>query len=480
MTALNLALHKRQTEAFQSLATEILYGGAAGGGKSHLMRTLAIVLCAEIGGLQVYLFRRQFADLYKNHMEGAGSFPELLGPWIDAKLVTINYSDNVIKFWNGAKVHLCHCQHEKDVFKYQGAEIHVLMMDELTLFTEKMYRFLRGRCRLGGLAIPDKYRGKLPLIMNGSNPGNIGHNWVKRTWVDAAPAMEVHRAPKSEGGMLRQFIPALLADNPTLAENDPDYIDRLEGLGRPELVKAMKTGDWNIVAGGAFDDVFTPRLTLPRFKVPASWYLDRSFDWGSSHPFSVGWWAEADGTEARLPDGSVFCPPRGSLIRIHEWYGTKEMGTNTGLKLPARDIARGILEREKALREGGWIGRQVMPGPADNQIGDRTRSDVETIAEEMAKAGVKWTASDKTPGSRKGGLELARSMMLEAGKDRPESRGLWFMDHCRAALAILPVLPRDPKNPDDVDTDAEDHPWDEIRYRCLVKKRTASAEPLRM
>lgn len=480
MTALNLALHKRQTEAFQSIATEILYGGAAGGGKSHLMRVIAIIFCAEIAGLQVYLFRRHFADLYKNHMEGAGSFIELMGPWIDAGLVKINYSDNVIRFWNGSKIHLCHCQHEKDVHKYLGTEIHLLLMDELTLFSEKMYRYLRARCRLGGLVVPEKYKGKLPMVLAGTNPGNIGHNWVKRVWVDSAPPMHVHRAAKTEGGMLRQFVPALLQDNPTLAINDPDYIDRLEGLGRPELVKAMKSGDWNIVAGGAFDDVWSQRLILPRFKVPAGWTVDRSFDWGSTHPFSVGWWAEADGTEVNLEGGRVFCPPRGSLIRIHEWYGTKEIGTNEGLKLAAKDIAKGILEREKGLRDGGWIARTPMPGPADNQIGDRGRPDVETIAEEMAKAGVKWTASDKTPGSRIGGLELARGMMREAGKDRPETRGLWFMEHCRAAISIVPILPRDEKKPDDVDTDAEDHPWDETRYRCLAKKRTFSTEPLRM
>lgn len=480
MAEINLSLHPQQTKAFQSVATEILYGGAAGGGKSHLMRVVAILLCAEVAGIQVYLFRRHFADLYKNHLEGAGSFVELLSSWIDGKLVKLNLSNNQLQFWNGSKIHLCHLQHEKDVLKYQGAEIHVLLPDELTHFTEKMYRFLRGRCRLGGLGVPEKYQGKLPLILAGSNPGGVGHNWVKRMFVDAATPMECWKVKKTEGGMVRQYIPAKVEDNPTLLNNDPDYLERLEGLGDPALVKAMRSGDWNIVAGGALDDVWSERLLLPRFKIPKSWRVDRSFDWGSSHPFAVGWWAEADGTEAELPNGVKFCPPRGSLIRIHEWYGCKEPGTNEGLKLSAKDIANGIKQREKAMLDGGWVTKLPVPGPADNQIRAVVRSDIDTIEQEMAKAGVRWKGSDKSPGSRINGLELLRSRMKEAGKDRPEEPCIWFMEHCRAAVSLLPTLPRDEKKPDDVDTNAEDHVYDEVRYRVLASKRQAMTIKLGM
>ena len=473
MTELNLSLHRRQTEAFQSKATEILYGGGAGGGKSHLMRIVATMLCAEVPGIQVYLFRRLSDDLYKNHMEGSGGFYALLVNWIDSGLVRYNGSKNFLDFWNGSKIWLSHCQYEKDLIKYQGPEIHALLIDELTHFTEKQYRFLRNRLRLGGLEVPEKYQGKLPLILAGSNPGGVGHNWVKRMFVDNAPPMQCAQMPDKEGGLLRQFIPALLEDNPTLVENDPGYVSRLEGLGDPALVKAMRSGDWNIVAGGALDDVWTDRLLLPRFKIPKSWRIDRSFDWGSSHPFSVGWWAEADGTEAELIGGGSFCPPRGSLIRIHEWYGCKEVGTNEGLKMSAKDIATGIKQREKVLLDSAWIAKLPIPGPADNQIRAVVRSDIDTIEQEMAKTGVRWTNSDKSPGSRINGLELLRSRMLEAAKDLPEEPGIWFMEHCRAAVSLLPTLPRDEKKPDDVDTNAEDHVYDEVRYRVLASKRQA-------
>lgn len=476
MAQLDLTLHAKQTQAYESTATEILYGGAAGGGKSHLFRVASILWCASIPGLQVYLFRRLFDDLYKNHMEGPTSFLALLSPWMQSGHVKFNLSKNFIEFWNGAKIHLCHCQYDKDVLKYQGAEIHVLLMDELTHFSPFVYRYLRGRLRLGGLAVPEPLKGVFPRILCGSNPGGPGHNWVKAGFVDMAAPMVISKMEKTEGGLLRQYIPARLDDNPTLLANDPDYAERLEGLGNPALIKAMREGDWNIVAGGALDDVWTPRVVVPRFKVPSTWRVDRSFDWGSSHPFAVTWFAEADGTEATLPDGAKWSPPRGTLVLCHEWYGAS--GPNVGLKMSPRDVAKGIKEREASLVAGEWV-HAPYAGPADNQISAVSQPGTPTIADEMAREGIRWNASDKAPGTRKIGLELLRSRIREAGKERPEEPALYLMDHCRAAISQLPVLPRDARNPDDVDTAAEDHLYDAVRYRVLAAKRQVTSIPLR-
>ncbi|WP_339884213.1 terminase large subunit domain-containing protein [Vreelandella maris] len=470
--SLDVKLHKRQGEAFDSIATEILYGGAAGGGKSHLMRVAAVIWCAEIPGLMVYIFRRLSDDLEKNHLYGPGGFFEMLSPWLKTGWAKYNGSKHYIEFWNGSRIFLAHCQHEKDKFKYQGAEIHVLLVDELTHFTESIYRYLRGRLRLGALEVPEKYKGMLPRAIAGTNPGGVGHNWVKHSFVDAAKPMEMHKTAKPEGGMLRQYIPARLDDNPTLLNNDPDYIDRLEGLGNPALVKAMKDGDWNIVSGGAFDDVWNAnRHVTPRFKVPSTWYVDRGFDWGSSHPFSVLWFAESDGSEVELEDGSVFCPPKGSIVVCHEWYGAK--GPNEGLKLSAPEIAKGIKERESSLINGEWLPANIKPGPADNQISNVNESGSDSVAKKMEAEGVRWTESDKKPGSRVNGLEMIRTRLKEAAKDQPESPGLYFMDHCIKIIAHLPVLPRDQRNPDDIDTTAEDHDYDTLRYRVMNKRAKA-------
>lgn len=480
---IDINLHPKQGNALLTEATEILYGGAAGGGKSHLMRCLAILICVNVPDVQVYLFRKNFGDLYKNHMEGPTSFIAMLASYINCGAVKINVSSNYIKFWNGAKIHLCHLQHTKDLIKYQGPEIHVLLMDELTHFVEKEYRFLRNRVRLGGLKVEDEEifpgfnpKVKLPLILAGSNPGSIGHTWVKRTFVDYCQPLEVIRTPKKDGGMLRTYIPAKLDDNPTLMETDPGYVDRLEGLGDPALVKAMKDGDWNIVAGGALDDVWSDRNVIPRFAIPKGWRLDRSFDWGSSHPFSVGWWAESNGEEVeyiehRFEDGKLVeykvirSFPPGSLIRFHEWYGAKEIGLNEGLKLSPSEIAEGIVTIENNLREQGWISGKVRAGPADGQIYQEIRKDIDTIADKMASKKVNWVKADKSPGSRINGLVLVREMLAEQ-----EGPGLYFMKHCKASIATLPVLPRDENNTEDVDTKAEDHLYDEVRYRVLAGK----------
>ena len=465
---LNLSLHKKQTFAYQSKATEMLYGGAAGGGKSHLMRIAAIIWCAQIKGLQVYLFRRVSDDLYKNHMEGAGGFYNLLAPWFDQGLCKYNSQKNYISFWNGAKIWLCHCQYEKDMYKYQGAEIHVLMIDELTHFTEKIYRFLRGRCRLGELEMADHLKAKFPMILCGSNPSGVGHNWVKMTFVDNAPYGDIVRMNKEEGGMLRQYIPAVLADNPSVDADD--YASKLEGLGSPDLVEAMLMGNWDIVSGGAFDDLWSKDThIIKRFKVPKSWRVDRSFDWGSAHPFSVGWWAKSNGEEAYFEDGTVFCPPAGSLVRIAEWYGTERVGTNRGLKLGSEEIAHGILEREKALLDSEWIKTKPHAGCADNQIYNVTDKDTDTIAKKMEACGVEWVRSDKSAGSRINGLQLLRDRLRNSLKH--EGISIYFTDNCRGAISTLPVLPRDEKNQEDVDTKAEDHVYDEVRYRVLHEKK---------
>tara|TARA_R110000772_G_C13310282_1_gene440269 strand:+ start:4654 stop:6132 length:1479 start_codon:yes stop_codon:yes gene_type:complete len=480
---LDLELHEKQLIAFKSTATEQLFGGAAGGGKSHLMRAAAIHWCGAIPNLQVYLFRRLSNDLEKNHMEGEGGFPDMLSIWIEAKLCKITYHPTKIRFWNGSTIYLSHCQHEKDKLNYQGVQIGLLLIDELTHFSESIYRYLRGRCRLGKTKVPKEYKGLFPRIICGSNPSGIGHNWVKRAFIDSAPPFDITKQSREEGGKLRQFIPSKLEDNPTMLENDPDYEDTLSGLGAAHLVKAMRDGDWNIVAGGAFDDVWnTERLVVPRFIIPKSWRIDRAFDWGSAHPFSVGWFAEADGTEAFIVSQGqkrAFCPPRGSIIQISEWYGCVAGKSNQGLKMSSTDVAIGIIEREKLLKRGGLISTRVNSGPADNQIDNVIDSQTPTLAAEMAKKGVLWTKSDKSSGSRQIGFELLRQYVRESAKDTPELPSIYFMESCRASISQLPVLPRDEKKIEDVDTNSEDHVYDMIRYRVLATKGRLAKLPTR-
>jgi hypothetical protein len=450
-----------QTRAFLSPATEILYGGAAGGGKSYLIRVALITWAMLVGGLQCYLFRRTFPELNKNHMEGPTSFPVLLAPWIDAKLCTVNYGKMQIRFSNGSVIHLCHCQYEKNRLDYHGAEMHVLAIDELTTFTHSIYSYLRSRVRMIGINIPRRVTAPFPRILCGSNPGGIGHTWVKAAWVTAAPPMELFKAPDNEGGMMRQYIPARLDDNPTLMHEDPTYFTRLGGLGTEELVRALREGSWDILEGAMFADVWDESVNfIEPFPIPQSWEVTRSFDWGSSKPFSIGWWARCDGTQPLDADGQRILPytiPRGSRIRIGEWYGWNGK-PDQGCRLLPAEIAKGVLDRERLLP----IKSQVRAGAADSAIWDKDRGD--SIAQIMEKAGVKFVPCNKGAGSRISGWETMRDMMKAAHTIPMEKPVLLVFNTCQQFRRTIPELPRDDLRTDDIDTDAEDHIADEARY----------------
>mgnify|MGYP006423763671 CR=1 FL=1 len=391
---------------------------------------------------------------------------------------------------------------EEDYWKFHGQEFPYIGWNELTKFPSgNLYHNMMSinrssfvpelhtpkrhdkNGRLVGYDTPDNNPlPPIPLrVFSTTNPKGAGHIWVKRKFIDVADYGEIvthereiynPRSQQREKVELTQTaIFGSFVENPFLP---PEYIAGLMDIEDEATFRAWVLGDWDIVSGGAFDDVWRRNVhVIPRFPIPESWYVDRSFDWGSTHPFSVGWWAEANGEEVQLPDGRVFCPAKGSLIRISEIYGAKEIGNNVGLKWSSVDLAVAIRRHEEDLIEQGWIARKPWPGPADNEIRNVRDMATETIEKKMLDHGVAWEKSDKGPGTRKIGLELIRGRLQASLKN--EEPGLYFMRNNTAAITILPILPRDDKKPDDVDTKAEDHVYDEIRYRVLKSNnRTAT------
>lgn len=316
---------------------------------------------------------------------------------------------------------------------------------------------------------------EIPLrVMATTNPFGVGHHWVKRRFIDvAAPGQVVRNRmlvfnPRTK--RREELVKTQVRIFGSYKENkylSPEYVGVLESITDKNRRRAWLAGDWNITSGGALDDLWSESLhILPRFRIPHSWHVDRSFDWGSSHPFSVGWWAEANGEEATLPNGLKFCPPPGTLIRIAELYGSDEPGTNTGVKWKPSKVAQEIKRVDAELIDKGWVTGGIHAGPADNQIFDNQgRMDVESIATVMEGEGVYWERSDKSPGSRKRGLVLLRER-LEAAIEN-EGPGLYVMRNCKNTIALLPSVPRDEEDLDDVNTASEDHIYDETRYRVL-------------
>lgn len=465
---IELHLHPKQVEAVTSPATEILFGGAAGPGKSHAMRVAAILWASEIPGLQVYLFRRLHDDLVKNHMEGPNGFRTMLAPWADAGFCRI--VEDEIRFWNGSKIYLCHCQHEKDRFKYQGGEIHVLLIDELTHFTEVIYRYLRSRLRKVGIPVPEKYRGMFPRIFCGSNPGNIGHQWVKAMFIDGAQDGEIRQMSRDDGGMRRQFIKARLADNPSLLLDDPDYANKLAGLGSAALVKAMLDGDWNVVEGAFFAEWSSERHVLRPVTLPKWWNRFRSGDWGSAKPYSFHWWAVAS-DDWLHPDGPVV--PRGGIIAYRELYGvkTKSDGTfdpDVGLKEPSDVVARKVLAMET---EDETVEYGVLDPAAFAMISGPS------IAETMAGEGLWFRPADNkrvAVGGAIGGHDQFRKRLAGDADGRPM---IFFFANCVHAIRTIPALQHDARRPEDIDTDMEDHAYDDSRYAAMSRPWVAKGPP---
>ena len=322
------------------------------------------------------------------------------------------------------------------------------------------------------------------MIRSTTNPYGVGHNWIKMRFLPDTMNMKVRKnLVDSEGHPEppRLSIFSRLEENKILLAADPDYISKIAASARSKAeLKAWLEGSWDIVAGGMFDDVWDPDYNIVQpFEIPWNWRIDRSFDWGSSRPFSVGWWATATGEDVVLPDGRYRSTIRGDLYRIEEWYGMLPNRPNEGQKLLASEISEGIVARElklgyRDIANPMWS--RVKSGVADNSI--FTAENGNCIALDMSLKvrldngivfkGIQWVPADKSPGSRVTGWDQMRRMLKNAHPSKlgpREKPGLFVFDRCHDFIRTVPVLPRDENDPDDIDDEAEDHIADETRYR---------------
>lgn len=411
-----------------------------------------------------------FRHEYKELEEVVERSHELFTPHFPGAKFNTAKSDYFWRFPTGEKLLFRTGKKASDYKAYHGSQYPWLMFEELTNWADdSFYMPMHSVCRGKVPGMPRRIRAT-------TNPYGVGHHWVKKRFVDPLGGRDTGMFKDPETGRSIALVTSQWWENDYLIENDPEYIRSLFGDTNEARRKAWTTGDWNIVSGGMFGDVWDrhtnilPAIDVREF-LKAGWYLDRSFDWGSSSPFSVGWFAESNGKAINV-GGEQRTFPKGSLIRFAEWYGNDPKKSNVGLKMLNADIARGILKREEQMGLAG----KVRPGPADNQIHNFVDGD--SIAKIMERVGVKWTPSDKSKGSRVNGWGLMRDMMqaahpvdIEGKRIPPEEPGLYCTEICTDFISIIPNASRDDKNMDDIDTDSEDHIPDEVRYRVTAKKR---------
>ena len=470
-------------EAFLSTTPifEVLFEGTRGGGKTDsLLMSFAMHVGKGYGAAwKGILFRQTYKQLGDVISKTQKWIPQI---WPDAKF---NKADSVWTWPTGEQLLLRQFMKAEDYWNYHGHEYPWIGWEELCNWhSDDGYKRMFSCCRSSQKGMPR-------MIRATTNPYGPGHNWVKHRFKPHTHNMKVRTDLVDEDGLTepaRLSIHSTLDENLALLEADPDYKQKIAASARNQAEKkAWLEGSWDIVAGGMFDDVWDPKYNVvPQFEIPELWKITRSFDWGASKPFSIGWWAISNGEDLLMPDGYWRSTIKGDIFRVKEWYGCTGK-PNEGLNILATDISEGMVKRELewGWRKQGENWRRVKSGVADSQIfaaenGNCIATDMKVkvrLDDGNKYPGIQWIGADKRPGSRVTGWTQMRQRLKNASptehKDikgetirfSPRERpGLFVCENCVSFINTIPVLPRDEKNMDDVNTDAEDHVADETRY----------------
>lgn len=436
---------------------EALYGGAAGGGKSDcaLAEALRQVEIPYYRGLILRKTFPQLTELIDRSTEiYKRAYPK--AKYNDAK--------HVWTFPSGAKIYFGSMQYTKDRTNYQGKRFDFIDFDELTQFKWEEYSYMFSRNRPNGPGTRCYMRGQ-------ANPGGVGHGWVKERFITAAKPMQTVweeikiRFPDGHEEVRwksRIFVPSSVFDNKILLANDTEYITRLASMPEQER-NALLYGDWDSFAGQVFtewrndsehyDDRINTHVMKP-FKVPDTWSIWRGFDWGYSRPFSVGWYAVDQDRR---------------IYRIRELYGCT--GTpNVGVKWEPAKVAQEIKRIES--EDPNLKGKRIH-GVADPAIFND--SGTESIAALMERERVYWDAGDHK--RIDGKMQIHHRLAFDEGGVPM----LYVFETCKHFIRTVPNLVYDEADVEDVDTDGEDHIYDELRYVCManpIAPRERKAPPL--
>jgi Terminase large subunit, T4likevirus-type, N-terminal len=440
-----------QSDFLSSVEEEVLYGGSAGGGKSYAMIAdpMRYFHNPNFVGL---LLRRTNDELRELKWETQKMYPKLFpgAKWKD--------KDSMWVFPSGAKFWMTYLERDDDVMRYQGQAFTWIGVDELTQYaTSFAWTYLKSRLRTSDPEL------KKSLSMRATtNPGGPGHHWVKKMFIDPAPAgeafwatdietNEVLRYPDDHEDIFkrgkplfkRRFIPARLKDNPYLY-NDGAYERSLQGLPEQQRRKLLD-GDWSIMEGAAFAEFSPKHHVCKPFDIPTSWRRFRAADYGYSSPACVLWFA--------------IDPAFETLYVYKELYGKGMTGQDLAFKVQE-------MERDDSISYG------ILDSSVWHQRGHFGPS----IAEEMIAAGCRWRPSDRGQGSRVAGKNRLHELLKVTDTFDGPKPGIIFFDTCRQIIADLPTIPSDPGGTDDIDSRyPNDHSYDALRYGIMSRPRSGSA-----
>ena len=415
-----ITIQPRQKVFIEATQTEVLFGGAAGGGKSHGQVIDALLFALKYPGSKQLILRRSFAELEK-------SIVRTVLRMYPREIFTYNSSSHTGKFKNGSLLDLGYVATENDVYQYQSAEYDVIRFDELTHFTEEQYTYLISRIR-GANNFPKQ-------IKSSTNPGGVGHTWVKRRFiVPAPPNVEF----EDKDGNTRIFIPSRIDDNKALLDKDPNYKKRL--LTQSENnVRALLYGDWDIFEGQYFEEFRAEDHVIEPFEIPREWRKYRAIDYGLDMLACV--FVAVDSTGC--------C------------YAYKETGgSNLSIGRAAGKVID-FTERDEDI--------YCTLAPPD--LWNRSQESGKSKAALFSEAGLDFTKSNN---DREAGWLAIKELLRKDANGEPR---LKIFSNCRELIRCLPALIRDEKKPTDCATEPHDitHYPDALRYFAVYWYRAAES-----
>ena len=430
---MNLEITEKQESFINSEAFETLFGGAAGGGKSYGQLIDAFLYALKYAKSKQIIFRRTFADLEKSLIRvSLELYPK--------EVADYNSSKHTWRFKNGSIIDFGYIDNEKDVYQYQSAEYDVIRFDELTHFTEYMYVYMISRCR-GANNYPKG-------LKSSTNPGGVGHSWVKERFIDIGEPNKIHKCKMETGEeTTRIFIPSLVTDNKFMLEYDPDYIKRLDALPEKER-KALKYGDWDIYDGMFFPEFKRSLHVIEPFVIPKEWNKYIAMDYGLDM-FAVLF---------------VATDTKGKA------YVYKEIHKPNLIVSEACQVLRSYMRGETY--------RGIYAPP---DLWNRNRDTGKSTAELFYEGGV---TLEKVSSDRVGGW-LNVKEWLKPYKIRHEQTGELIVDtnikifsNCLNLIRCLPQLQHDEKNPNDCATEPHEltHITDALRYFCVSRVQPSKIE----